>query len=135
MELPEEIQNVLHGAGPRTEVEYRLYWARTYLGKVGAIEISERGIWSITPSGRNLKESDVKNIPAQVRAMASKARPELELEQGVANGEADDAQGWRLFAYRRQDLAKVLRVFEVDHPATQGCKRTRLQEAGIELPP
>src|SRR5262249_14380621 len=33
------------------------------------------------------------------------------------------------------DLAKVLRVFEVDHPATQAWKRTRLQEAGIELPP
>jgi methyltransferase (TIGR00027 family) len=39
------------------------------------------------------------------------------------------------FAYRRPDLAKVLRVFEVDHPATQAWKRTRLQQAGIELPP
>jgi methyltransferase (TIGR00027 family) len=29
---------------------------------------------------------------------------------------------------------KVLRVFEVDHPATQAWKRTRLQAAGIELP-
>ena len=39
------------------------------------------------------------------------------------------------FAYRRTDLVKVLRVFEVDHPATQAWKRTRLQETGIELPP
>jgi methyltransferase (TIGR00027 family) len=39
------------------------------------------------------------------------------------------------FVYRRLDLVKVLRVFEVDHPATQAWKRTRLQEAGIELPP
>jgi methyltransferase (TIGR00027 family) len=39
------------------------------------------------------------------------------------------------FAYRRPDLEKVLRVFEVDHPATQTWKRTRLQEIGIELPP
>jgi methyltransferase (TIGR00027 family) len=38
------------------------------------------------------------------------------------------------FGYRRLDLAKVLRVFEVDHPATQAWKRTRLQEEGIELP-
>ena len=39
------------------------------------------------------------------------------------------------FAYRRRDLADVLRVFEVDHPATQQWKRVRLQELGIELPP
>jgi methyltransferase (TIGR00027 family) len=29
------------------------------------------------------------------------------------------------FAYRRPDLAAVLRVFEVDHPATQQWKRAR----------
>jgi methyltransferase (TIGR00027 family) len=39
------------------------------------------------------------------------------------------------FAYRRTDLAQVLRVFEVDHPATQAWKRARLQEAGIDSPP
>ncbi len=39
------------------------------------------------------------------------------------------------FAYRRVDLAKVLRVFEVDHPATQTWKRTRLRELDIDLPP
>ncbi len=38
------------------------------------------------------------------------------------------------FAYRRPELAKVLRVFEVDHPATQAWKRSRLRAAGIELP-
>jgi len=39
------------------------------------------------------------------------------------------------FAYRRLDLAKVLRVFEVDHPATQAWKRTRLHAVGARLPP
>jgi methyltransferase (TIGR00027 family) len=39
------------------------------------------------------------------------------------------------FAYRRRDLAGVMRVFEVDHPATQQWKRSRLRELQIELPP
>ena len=39
------------------------------------------------------------------------------------------------FAYRRTDLAKIVRVFEVDHPASQAWKRGRLHELGIELPP
>lgn len=39
------------------------------------------------------------------------------------------------FAYRNPHPAEILRVFEVDHPATQAWKRARLHEAGIPLPP
>jgi methyltransferase (TIGR00027 family) len=38
------------------------------------------------------------------------------------------------FAYRRRDLSDVLRVFEVDHPATQQWKRARLRELNVTLP-
>jgi methyltransferase (TIGR00027 family) len=38
------------------------------------------------------------------------------------------------FAYRRNDLLDRLRVFEVDHPATQEWKRQRLGELGVEPP-
>ena len=43
--------------------------------------------------------------------------------------------GFDTFAYRRRDLMdRGLRVFEVDHPATQEWKRERLRELGIDLP-
>jgi methyltransferase (TIGR00027 family) len=38
------------------------------------------------------------------------------------------------FAYRRPELANVLDIFEVDHPATQAWKRDRLRAAGVDLP-
>ena len=38
------------------------------------------------------------------------------------------------FAYRRRDLVEVLRVFEVDHPATQQWKRARLRTLSVPLP-
>ena len=38
------------------------------------------------------------------------------------------------FAYRRRDLLDRLRVFEVDHPATQRWKRRRLAELGARSP-
>lgn len=38
------------------------------------------------------------------------------------------------FAYRRRDLARVLHVFEVDHPTTQQWKRTRLGTLNVPLP-
>jgi len=37
-------------------------------------------------------------------------------------------------AFRRPDLHRPLRVFEVDHPATQAFKRARLAAVGLEAP-
>ena len=63
---------------------------------------------------------------------------EDEVEQAVKRGISQYVilgAGLDSLAYRRKDLANVLRVLEVDHPATQSWKRTRLKELGIELPP
>lgn len=38
------------------------------------------------------------------------------------------------FAYRRPDLHTLLRVFEVDRPATQQWKHARLRELAVPLP-
>ena len=42
--------------------------------------------------------------------------------------------GLDTFAYRNPYRENVLRVFEVDHPATQTWKRSCLKESGIPLP-
>jgi methyltransferase (TIGR00027 family) len=42
--------------------------------------------------------------------------------------------GLDTFAYRRPDVANALRVFEVDHPATQAWKRARLHELSVATP-
>jgi methyltransferase (TIGR00027 family) len=42
--------------------------------------------------------------------------------------------GLDTFAYRQPAWADCLRIFEVDHPASQQAKRARLQKAGIAVP-
>ena len=42
--------------------------------------------------------------------------------------------GLDTFAYRNSYPLSALRVFEVDHPATQAWKREQLEQAGIPLP-
>jgi methyltransferase (TIGR00027 family) len=42
--------------------------------------------------------------------------------------------GLDTFAYRQPSWAASLRIFEVDHPATQRWKRRRLTEASISVP-
>lgn len=42
--------------------------------------------------------------------------------------------GMDTFAFRRKELMEQLQVFEIDHPATQVFKRSRLAELGWDLP-
>jgi methyltransferase (TIGR00027 family) len=58
-------------------------------------------------------------------------------EQAAASGTGQYVilgAGLDSFAYRRTDLLRRLRVFEVDHPATQAWKRRRLAGLGVQLP-
>jgi restriction system protein len=50
-------------------IEYRLAWARNYLKNIGAIENSARGVWTITPLGREIKDAN----EAETRVKAYKA--------------------------------------------------------------
>ena len=43
--------------------------------------------------------------------------------------------GFDTFALRRPDVADRVRVFELDHPATQRAKRERLRRLGLAPPP
>jgi restriction system protein len=55
----EERQQVLHGDGPQTEIEYRLAWARSYLKGMGLLVNSKRGVWSLTEEGRTVRQDDI----------------------------------------------------------------------------
>ena len=64
--------------------------------------------------------------------------PEDTVERAVADGMRQYVilgAGLDSFAYRRGDLLDRLRVFEVDHPASQAWKRRRLDELGVSPPP
>jgi len=90
--------------------------------------------------------SDPKEDHAFARAfrafMAARSRfAEDELARAVEGGVSQQrvaqyvilGAGLDTFAYRNPH--RGLRVFEIDHPATQAWKRAQLQEAGIPVPP
>lgn len=65
--FPPEVQQIPHGNHRRSELEYRLAWARTYLKRVGAVTNSTRGVWTLTEKGAALTEKDCAGIPKEVR--------------------------------------------------------------------
>ena len=88
--------------------------------------------------GRLRAEVPGPHLLAFSRWMCVRARfAEDIVEQAVAGGTGQYVilgAGLDSFACRRNDLPGGLRVFEVDHPATQSWKRRRLTELGVELP-
>lgn len=92
--LTDEQLEVLHNPekGGQTEVEYRLAWTRTYLKKYGVLENSSRGVWALTPKGRQLDRVNPRTVRRFVQEQGRKAR-------AVAVGEELDEVGtetsWR----------------------------------------
>lgn len=85
---------------------------------------------------RLLEESPISRV---LRAsMAARSRcAEDELHAAVTRGVRQYVvlgAGLDTFAFRNPYPGDILRVFEVDHPATQSWKRGRLEEAGIPIP-
>jgi methyltransferase (TIGR00027 family) len=74
---------------------------------------------------------------AHARALMRQRYAEDELGRALDKGVSQYVilgAGLDSFAYRRTDLANSLRVFEVDHPATQLWKRARLRALNLTPP-
>jgi len=67
---PAEVVDVLHGEGPKTEIEYRLAWSRTYLKKYGILENSSRGVWAILNNKHNIKKVNPKEVVDFVQSLS-----------------------------------------------------------------
>ena len=83
-------------------IDYRLAWARNYLKNVGAIENSERGVWSVTEAGRRMKAEDLPELVKLWKAVVYKERKEagkvIELVGTIGSDEpdtADDDDEWK----------------------------------------
>jgi restriction system protein len=84
MGFSDEEINEIHD-GNRTVLSYRLAWARTYLKMYGILENSTRGIWALTPKGREVTEVDEDDVIQLVRSRRGHRRPdsvEEEVEEG-----------------------------------------------------
>lgn len=86
----EEQQAMIHGAGPRTELEYRLAWARTLLKWMGVLDNSTRGVWSLTDLGRSISKEDVDRLFREQRSERLKRRRERRREEGQQEIELDE---------------------------------------------
>lgn len=58
-----------HGDSNKTELQYRLSWARTYLKAYGLLDNSERGIWVLAPKGKEVDSVDPRQVVRYVQEL------------------------------------------------------------------
>lgn len=68
LQLPPEVTSLLHKNSNKTEIRYRLDWARTYLKKAGLIDNPKRGIWQLTELGCNTPTIDADALDEKIRS-------------------------------------------------------------------
>jgi restriction system protein len=102
---------ILHKDGPRSEIEYRLAWARTYLKGIGAFANPARGVWEVTPLGRELSEQEVepllKDYVLKLREKRKKRQLEAEAAGADVEPEQEDAE---TDSWKEQLLQQMLGV-------------------------
>jgi restriction system protein len=129
MALPDEVLDMLHKDGPQTEVDYRAAWARTHLKKVGTIDNTSRGVWTITDKGRGVGTEEVaRELVRNVRAEMYKARRanDAKVPKPDPSREGDDTsdeQDWE------SELLDILRAMAPD-AFERLCQRI-LRESGF----
>lgn len=112
-----------------TEIQYRLAWARSYLKAYGFLDNSSRGVWVLTPKGKEATTVDPQAVVRVVRGLGKGKKSPLPKQspqdmslpgEGVNEGFDD---GWR------DDLLAVLRSIP---PAAfeRVCQRL-LRESGF----
>lgn len=121
--LSDEQLEVLHdpNKGGQTEVEYRLAWTRTYLKKYGVLENSSRGVWALTPKGRQLDQVNPKTVRRFVQRQNKKARAAVSDKGDLV--EVDAETSWR------DEVLDIL--LEMDPSAFERLVQRLLRESGF----
>ena len=93
-QLPDDVLAQLHDPekSNRTEVAYRLAWARTYLKKYGLLENSLRGVWALAPKASGLEKINPRDVVSAVRALDRANSEGSEKETGTDNLDVSNEQ-------------------------------------------
>ena len=67
MRLPDEVLERKQHGHNLGEVEYRIAWAKSYLKQAGYLTQSERGVWALTPKGKDTPRINERALVTAIR--------------------------------------------------------------------
>lgn len=111
------------------ELEYRLAWARTYLKAYGVLMNSTKGVWAVTPKGKEINNVD----PRAVVRFVNQRRKQRKSKAGADTPPAAVAESEVIEALQEQTWRdELLAILLALHPSAfeRLCQRL-LRESGF----
>ncbi len=94
----------------QTEIAYRLAWARTYLKIYGLLNNSGRGVWVLTPAGRDTDSIDPLDVNRVVRQRTRKSTKKS--IEGVARKPSEETGITIPAGIEENDIAEAEQILE-----------------------
>ena len=115
MRLPDEILDRMMNPPNHnvSQVAYRIGWAKTCLKKAGYLTQSTRGVWALTPKGKEAGRVDPQALVESVRAKydaRKKERTSLELQEKGDEGASVEEELEQEMEWKQRVLATVLKM-------------------------
>jgi restriction system protein len=105
------------------EIGYRLHWARSYLKGMGLADNPRRGVWTLTPPGRDVTESQI----APLRAQYLKAMRDARAGGAESLEEPNEVESEAEVSWQERLLDAQL---PMDPPAFERLRQRLRREAG-----
>jgi restriction system protein len=118
----------------QTEVEYRLSWARTYLKIFGLLENSSRGIWVLTPKGKETEYVNPKEVATFARnknrqPVKKQKKPAITTGESIEKVEIAEVAEVVLEQTWREKLSEIL--LDLNPSAFERLCQRILRESGF----
>ena len=114
MQLPDEVLDRMHPPGNNiSEVAYRIAWAKTYLKNAGYLTQSVRGVWALTPKGKDSDRVDPKAVvDSEKRKYAARRKKKASKKfEEKGDGEASTEEELeREIGWKQRLLATILKI-------------------------
>ncbi len=130
LQLSDDIVDEPHtgSASQRTELEYQLAWARTYLKNYGAIENTKRGVWVVTTAFADVMSVKYKEVMKKTLEKKSAKSAEKTVTQD-SNPENDGIEPPEELEPWRTRIAEILH--SMDPFAFERLSQLLLRECGF----
>lgn len=129
LNLDAKILEIQHGSDGRTEMEYRLAWARTYLKKTGFIDNSVRGVWTLTFTNIDISKLDKNRIAREARARVSTEQSKT----NTSKNREEKLINFKSFGYEGENWKDELlkRISKISPSGFERLSQRILRESGF----
>lgn len=129
--ISEEQQLITRKDGRVSQISQSISEAKSHLRKLGYVDLSERGVWSLTDAGERITEDDLSDVSTRYWAIVRAERAQREVEEHPSDGHDDGSEQDEDSPELTWEDALIERLQELEPSQFERLALRLLREAGF----